>query len=128
MFSPTLHVVPVEAVLVEVDAVIPLDVPVNSLDPKAQLFVPAVAVSTVGERRGDSRGYNGQNGHSKEHEPTQSYLLYSSVLLTVDKISGSPSATSYFGRIFPDQKYNSGASLRALTGLSLIAFLLVAVG
>jgi hypothetical protein len=56
---------------VGVYAVIPLDVPVDSLDPEAQLLVPAVAISTLGERRGDSHVYNGQNGYGKEHELTQ---------------------------------------------------------
>src|SRR5215203_6564714 len=56
---------------VGVPAVIPLDVPVDSLDLEAQLLVPAVAISTLGERRGDSHVYNGQNGYGKEHETTQ---------------------------------------------------------
>src|SRR5829696_1924378 len=55
-------------------------------------------------------------------------LLYSRMLLTVDKASGSTTATSSFGKIFTDQKYDSEASRRASTGFSRSAFLRVAGG
>jgi hypothetical protein len=53
----------------------------------------------MGERWGDSHGYNGQNGHSKEQRLRKDYLLYSRMLLTIDKASGSTTATSSFGGI-----------------------------
>jgi hypothetical protein len=50
-------------------------------------------------------------------------LLYSRVFLTVDKASGSPTATSSFGEIVTNQKRDSGGFAKSLNQLFAKRFL-----